>query len=357
MKRKIALIIGLMILLALAIACKNNSTGEDGEERYESRVIVNASVQLLSGETEPLVNAELFLLNYSLLEKMRLIERDVRKEFNLGGVEQAVRQEMNYHPQKDALDKKISDALDYYNTQMNRSQTALKNLEAKEQNLLAAIKAPFRKYITAAYSNPSERNKKLRALARKRDWDGVYFLFLNESRNAESLGSGAKAAFDELQQKIDSNQKAFNQIQKQILHHRKVVKTLPDETARKLDKWRGQIEELNKKVEERTGKIRDEVIKITKQRCLEFWQATEKIPFKTDAKGEATVKVLTGKYWIAGLTEVEKKEHIWDLPFEIIRSKSKVEINSQNAIDIRNPHLYEIMVSALKGEKPEKSTE
>jgi vacuolar-type H+-ATPase subunit I/STV1 len=352
MRGKRLLIIALSILLAVAVACGNNNNN-NGEEKYHSKLVIKASVK--SGE--PLVDKEFYVLTYSLLEKMRLIERDVRQEYDLGGLEEAIRQKINYHPQKDALDKRINNALDYYNSNMKRSEAALDNLKARERNLLASVKPSFQKYINVAYTNPQERNNKLRELNSKSDWDGIYYYFLNETRKVDSFGSQAKAAFDTLQQKIDSNQKTFNQIQKQIVHHTKVLKTLPDETRRKLDRWQSQIDKLKEEVYKRTSEIRVEVQNVTKQRCLEWWQTADKTPFKTDKKGKATVKVMTGKYWIAGIIKINDKNLIWDLPHEILRSKSEAEINMQNVIDIKNPELKEIVIAALSGQLPEKVAE
>ena len=356
MKGKLIFIIILTALLALTVACKNKSNGEN-DKRFESKVTIQASVKLGSGKSQALANSDLFLLDYSLIEKMKLIDRQVKQEFNLGGLEEAVRQQINYHPQVSALEKKINDALDYYNSNMKRSEAALKNLEARESSLVAALKPPFRKYISAAYSNPPERNRKLRELASKRDWDSVYYLFLNESRNFKSNDPKAKAAYNALQQSVDKNQKTFNQINKQIIYHNKLIKTLPDETSKKLERWRGQIEDLKRQVEERTGKERAEVVKVSGQRCLQFWSTTKKIPLKTDSKGISTLTLLTGKYWVAGLAEVESNKNIWDVPFEIKKSKTKIELSSQNVADIRNPELYQIVVDALSGKKPEKISE
>jgi hypothetical protein len=352
MRGKRLLIIALSILLAVAVACGNNNN-KNGEEKYQSKLVIKASVD--SGE--PLIDKEFYVLPYSLLEKMRLIERDIRQEYDLGGLEEAIRQEINYHPQKDALDKKINDALDYYNSNMKRSEAALENLKARERNLFASVKPLFQKYINAAYTNPQERNKKLRELNSKSDWDGIYYYFLNETRKTDSLGSQAKAAFDTLQQHIDSNQKTFNQIQKQIVHHTKMLKTLPDETRRKLDRWQSQIDKLKEEVYKRTSEVRAEVQNVTKQRCLKWWHTADKTPFKTDKKGKATVRLITGKYWIAGMVKINNENIIWDLAHEILRSKSEAEINMENAIDIKNPEMKEIIIAALSGQLPEKVAE
>ncbi len=351
MRGKQLSIIALSILLAVAVACGNNNN--NGEEKYHSKLVIKASIK--SGE--PLVDTEFYVLTYSLLEKMRLIEREVRQEYDLGGLEEAIRQKINYHPQKDALDKKINNALDYYNSNMKRSKAALDNLKARERNLFASVKPLFQKYINAAYTNPQERNKKLRELNSKSDWDGIYYYFLNETRKADSLVSQAKAAFDTLQQNIDSNQKTFNQIQKQIVHHTKMIKTLPDETRRKLDRWQSQIDKLKEEVYKRTSEVRVEVQNVTKQRCLEWWQRADKTPFKTDKKGKAIVKLMTGKYWIAGIVKINDKNLIWDVPHEILRGKSEAEITMQNASDIKNPEMKEIVIAALSGQLPEKVAE
>lgn len=352
MRGKRLLIIALSLLLAIAIACGNNKN-KTGEEKYQVKLIVKASVK--SGE--PLVNKEFYVLNCSLLEEMRLLERDIRQEYDLGGLEEVIRQEINYYPQKDALDKKINDALDYYNSNMPRSEAALVTLKAQENSLLAAVRPIFQKYINVAYTNPQERNNKLRELNSKRDWDGIYYYFLNETRNAGSLGSQAKATFDELQQNIDKNQKTFNKIQQQIVYHTKIIKTLPDETRRKLDNWQGQIDKLKEEVYKRTSKVREEVHNVTKQKCLEWWQTTEKTPFKTDKKGKATIKLITGKYWVVGMIKIGNTDFIWDVPQEILRSKSEAEINTQNAVDIKNPEMKEIVIAALSGQLPEKVAE
>jgi hypothetical protein len=351
MRRKLLLLFLAVLFVGMVGGC-----GKKPDE-LRAQVTVFLSLSESAEHPKPAADHKVYILEYDLVDQLNMVAGKTKNEMKLGELEESVRQEIGYYEKEKVFDDRIEKALVDLDKKVSYSKSRLALMQQKEQALVSKVKNSFTNYINQAYPAPAVRREKLSQLRGKNDWDGVYFFYLDESRKSSSLSGSAKTAFENLKKVFDSSSREYGPIKREIVENTRVVKTLPPEVYKKVDRWQGEIDKLKQQVakivEQRRGDVYSEVI----DHVVDFFLTDEtKIELTTDGSGKAMVSMPLSEYWAAALVKIDDKELIWNVPFKAKRDKELVKLNPANVSRLTSPELkgYVIrsLTAAMEGEKP-----
>jgi|GEM_PF-3311653 len=349
MRRKVLL--PLLVLLLLGVV----GCGKKPEE-MRSEVTIILSLSQAPGMPKPVADHKLYVLKYNLVDQLNMVAGKTKDEMKLGELEDSVRREIGYYDKEKVINSKIEKALDDLDKKVSYSKSRLALMRQKEQALVARVKRVFTQYIRQAYTDPATRRRKLAELARKKDWDGVYFYYLDEMRKASSLSGPAKASFDRLKKTVDSASREYGPIKKEIVVNTQVVNTLPPKVYKKVDAWQAQLDKLKQKVAKIVEERRGDVYSQVRDKVVDFFlNDKSKIELTTDASGKAMIKLPLGEYWVATIVKKGDKMLIWNVPFKIKKEKELIKLTPANVSKLTSTELkgyvIESLTAAMEGRK------